>query len=191
MVSLGSFTPSASSIYSFLSVLIWGLIIIAILFPLIVFIRNKIKYRYTGEIWKRRQDNFNDGLPSSNIISGKAGYFKNKNGKTIFRIKYGKMPWQKIETTKLPDPKYMIGEKVYYQQLQKDNLIQAKIEVDWEGTFKLQPIEDDVCFAAQQSIMETNNILKTSKLTPITIGFIVMGLVLVTGIVVFYFLTKA
>jgi len=188
---LGSFIPSVGSIGSFIKVILWGLVLGGGIATAIVLIRNKVKYQYKGEVFKRRQDDFDSGIPQTKHIEGKAGYFK-KKGKTIFRIKYGAMPWQQIELSKLPDPKYMVGNKVYYLQLNKDNLVQAKMNIDWAGTgMSLEPVEDDLKYGAMLDIYEKDRILDTKRLTPLTIGMIIMGLIMVTGIIVFYFLGKA
>jgi len=190
--SISSFAPSINSVGSVINVAIWGLVIGVTISVLVTLIKNKIKYKYVGEVFKRRQSIQGGEEPSSEIYGGKAGYFKNKKTKrTVFRIKYGLMPWHIIELNKLPDPKYMIGNKVYYQQLNKDNFVQAKMDVDWEGKFKLTPVEDDTKSMAMMDIYDKQQVLNTSKLTPITVGFVVMGVILVTGIVVFYFLGKA
>jgi len=187
---LTGFAPNIESFGAFIKIAIWGLVLGISISFIIVSIRNRVKYKYLAEIFKKRQS-INEEEPSSSIYGGKAGYFIDKKTKrTVFRIKYGVMPWQKIQLNKLPDPTYMIGNKVYYQQLNKDNLVQARLDIDWEGEFKLTPVEDDLKTMAMQDIQDKMNILNTSKLTPITIGFIVMGLIIVSGIVVFYFLNK-
>jgi len=187
--NLSSFIPSVGSLGSFIKMLLWGSVIGGGITMIIILIRNKIKYQYRGEIFKRRQDDFSSGIPQTKYIEGKAGYFK-KREKSIFRIKYGMMPWQQIELTKLPDPKYMVGNKVYYLQLNKDNLVQAKMDIDWAGGMSLEPVEDDLKYGAMLDIYEKDRILDTKRMGPLTVGLIVMGLVLVTGIIVFYFLGK-
>ena len=189
MVDVGSFIPSVGSLGSFIKILLWGGIFGIGIAGTIIFIRNKIKYQYFGEIFKRRQEDFSTGIPQTKYVAGKAGYF-NKKGKTIFRIKYGLTPWQQVELSKLPDPKYMVGNKVYYLQLNKDNLVQAKMDIDWSGEMTLEPVEDDLKYGAMLDICEKDRILDTKRLGPITVGMIVMGLILVTGIIVFYFLGK-
>lgn len=171
--------------------LLWGLIIGVTISFLIIVIRNKMKYQYYGLAFRRRQDSL-DNLPQAMIVQGKAGYFKKKGGKTIFRIKYGLAPWKNIETSQLPDPQYMMGNTVILLQVQKDNFTQAKISVNWEGqTFKLEPIDDSLKYDALLEMKEIDNILDTKKLAPVTVGMIVMGLIIVTGIIVYYFLGKA
>jgi len=190
MVNINSLIPSVGSIGSFVKILLWGLLIGGGLGAVIVLIRNKIKYQYAGEVFKRRQDDFDSGIPQTKHIEGKAGYFT-KKGKTIFRVKYGLMPWQQIELSKLPDPKYMVGNKVYYLQLNKDNLVQARMDINWAGTgMSLEPVEDDLKYGAMLDIYEKDKILDTKRLTPLTVGMIIIGLIIVTGIVVFYFLGK-
>lgn len=188
--SLNNLGFSAGMLESFLVVFAWGSLAGAIISAVGILIYRKIKYVYQGEIFKRRQDDLETGVPQSTIVSGIAGYF-NKKGKTIFRIKYGVMPWSKIELTKLPDPKYMIGNKVYYLQLNKDNWVQAKLFIDWNGELKLEPVEDDLKYGAMLDIYEKDRVLEAGKLSPVVVGMMIMGLIIVSGIVVFYFLSKA
>ena len=183
--------PSAGGVSSFLSVIIWGTIVITIVTIIAIIIRNKVKYQYSGVIYKRRQENLQTGLPESVIIEGKAGYFVKKKRKTVFRIKWGKMPWQQVELTKLPDPKYMVGNKVYYVQLNKDNYVQCKAEIDWEGAFKLEPVEDDLKYGAELDMAEKGVILDTKSTWDRAAPFVAMGIFLVVGIIVFYFNSKA
>lgn len=174
---------------SFVKVILWGgamgiLIIIA------KFVMNlKFKYTYRAEIFKKRQDY--DGVPSSLVNWGIAGYFKKRTGKTVFRIKYGIRPSQTIELSKLPDPSHMIGNKVVYLQLNKDNFVQAKVTIDWKGNYKLEPVEDDLKYSAEIDINEKLKILDNTKMKPVIVGMIVMGMIIVAGIIVFYFLSKA
>ncbi len=189
-LSMSSFIPSGSAISSFMEVILWGTLAFMILVVIGVAIRNKIKYAYEAEVYKRRQEDFEDNEPKAVRIQGKAGYFI-KRRKTVFRIKYGMMPWMVIELSKLPDPQYMIGNKVIYFQLQKDNYVQSKIDVDWVGVFKLEPVEDDLKYGAQLDMQEKKAILTTESPWQKYGGPITMGLVLVAGIVALYFQTKA
>jgi len=189
--SLSGIIPTNFSFSSYTSILLWGGIIAIVVGFAAYFIHMKLKYVYFAEVFRRRQDEFGNNLPTASILSGKAGYFTKKGGKNVFKIKYGKAPWQKIELSKLPDPKYMIGNKVVYLQLNKDNLVQAKVGVDWLGEYNLQPVEDDLKYGAQLDITEKSMILEQKKLSSVTVGIIVMGLIIITGIIVFYFLGKA
>ncbi|HUW43377.1 MAG TPA: hypothetical protein VMV95_00220 [Bacillota bacterium] len=189
MVNLQSFIPSGNLIGSFVKVFLWGGGL-AILIGIIAFaVRLKFKYIYRAEVFKRRQDY--DNLPTSSVIYGIAGYFKKRSGKTVFRIRYGIRPTQVIELSKIPDPNYMIGNKVVYMQLNKDNFVQAKVDVDWTGDLKLEPVEDDLKFSAEMDINEKLRVLDSSKIKPVVVGMIIMGLIIVTGVIVFYFLGKA
>lgn len=194
MVDVNSFMPSMPSFGGdFVGSFVKMFIIAAIIGILLVIFKFgmdfKFKYIYRVEIFKRRQDY--DGIPTSVTNSGIAGYFKKKTGKTVFRIRYGLRPSQVIELSKLPDPKYMVGNKVTYLQLNKDNFVQAKVDIDWSGKFKLEPVEDDLKFSAQLDINEKQKILDSTKLKPIVVGMIVLGAILIAGIIVFYFLSKA
>ena len=190
--SLASYIPiNFGSGMDMVKVLLWGLIIGAGLTFIIILIRSKVKYKYYGLVFKRRQENL-DGMPQAMIVQGKAGYFKKKSGKTVFRIKWGFLPWQQMETSQLPDPKYMMGNTVIILQVQKDNFAQAKISVDWEGkTFKLEPIDDSLKFDALLELSEVDRVLETKKMTPMAVGMVIIGLILITGIIVYYFLGKA
>lgn len=187
--SIASFLPSGS-FGSTISVILWGTLVIAIITFGGLAIRNKVKYIYKARVYKRRQEDFQTNIPATKLITGKAGYF-NVLGKTVFRIKYGMMPWQQIELSKLPDPKYMIDNEVTYIQLQKDNYVQARMDVDWEGDFKLEPVEDDLKYGAQLDMEEKRRVLQTESAWQKYGGQITLGLILVGGMVALYFQTKA
>jgi len=184
-----SFNFGGDLIGSFVKVFIFGGIMIFLAIIVKMIISLKFTYIYRAEIFKRRQDY--DGMQTSVVSYGIAGYFKKRSGKTVFRIRYGIRPSQVIELSKLPDPNYMIGNKVTYLQLNKDNFVQAKVKIDWEGKFQLEPVEDDLKFSAQLDIDERNRVLDTQKIKPVVVGMIVMGMIIVAGIIVFYFLSKA
>jgi len=191
LTSISQYVPAIDSGGSILKILIWGLLLGVSIGMIIKVIRDKLKYQYQGEIFKRRQSD-SEGIPSAVNLSGKAGYFKDKKtGRIIFRIKFGLMPWQQVQLNKLPDPKYMIGNKVYYVQLNKDNLVQAKLDVDWNGKFTLNPVEDDLKAMAMMDIKDKESALNVTKMTPLVVGMVVMGLIIMSGIIVFYFLGKA
>ena len=189
-ISFDQFIPTASGFSSFLGIIIVGTIIIALITIGSILIRNKVKYVYVAEIYRRRQEDQDEGVPQAKVVTGKAGYF-NSRGRVVFRVKYGMMPWQQIELTKIPDPKYMVDNKVYYAQLQKDNYVQMKCDIDWAGEFKLKPIEDDLKYGAQLDFLEKSNILKTESSWQKYGGPITLGLILVAGIIAMYFQTKA
>lgn len=194
MVDVNSLIPAVDfgffSLQSFIKMLFWGAIIGGGLGFGIKAIRDKLKYQYFGIIFKRRQS-IEEGMPESRVSFGKAGYFKKKSGKSVFRIKYGAMPWQQVELSKLPDPNFMIDKIVAYEQLNKDNLVQCKIDIDWNGLLKIEPVEDDLKYGAMLDIYEKDRILETKKITPLLIGMTILGVILVAGIIVFYFLSKA
>jgi len=191
LTSISQYVPAIDSWGSIIKILIWGLLLGVSVGMIIKVIRDKLKYQYQGEIFKRRQSD-SEGIPSAVNLSGKAGYFKDKKtGRIIFRIKFGLMPWQQVQLNKLPDPKYMIGNKVYYVQLNKDNLVQAKLDVDWNGKFTLNPVEDDLKAMAMMDIKDKESALSVTKMTPLVVGMAVMGLIIMSGIIVFYFLGKA
>ena len=189
--SISQYIPAVDSWGSIINILVWGLVLGVSIGVIVKVIRDKLKYKYQGEIFKRRQSDV-EGIPDAVNLNGKAGYFKDrKTGRTIFRIKFGAMPWQQVQLNKLPDPKYMIGNKVYYVQLNKDNLVQAKLDVDWNGKFTLNPVEDDLKAMAMMDIKDKESALNVTKMTPLVVGMVVMGLIIMSGIIVFYFLGKA
>ena len=187
--TMGDYVPEFSS--SFFTTLLWGVLLIGGVTFLVIFLRNRLKYQYYGLIFRRRQVGF-DGLPQGHLQQGKAGYFKTRTGKSVFRIKWGMMPWMKVETSQLPDPKFMMGNTVVFLQVQKDNYAQARIDVDWEGRdFKLEPIDDSLKFDALLELSEVDKVLDQKRLSPTVVGMMIIGLILIAGIVVFYFLGKA
>ena len=177
---------------SFMSTIILGALVISIVTVIAIIIRNKVKYTYYGYIYKRRQDDLDTNLQRSQTIQGKAGYF-NKKGKTVFRIKFGAMPWQQVELTKLPDPNFMVGNNVYYIQLNKDNYVQAEMRIDWEGEgrgLKLEPVEDDLKYGAKLDLLEKANILDTKSAFEKMAPMLVLGLIICAGIITMYFIQK-
>lgn len=182
--------PNVGSWDSFFSILIWGVIFIGLITTAAIYGRNKVKYTYRAEVFKRRQEDFDSGIPSSKSIEGKAGYFVVR-GRTVFRIRYGWLPWQQIELTKIPDPKYMVDSKVYYIQLQKDNYVQAKFSIDWEGDFSLKPVEDDLKYGAQLDMMQKDAILNTKTTWEKFGGPIMMSFIFIAGIMAMYFVSKS
>ncbi len=183
---------SAESMSGFITTLIWGAIIIIIVTFIAILIRNKIKYTYYGYVFKKRQDDEFTKIPESKTIKGKAGYFT-KKGKTVFRIKFGMMPWQQIELTKLPDPSFMVDNNVYYLQLNKDNYVQAKMNIDWDGDIRelsLEPVEDDLKYGAKLDLAEKDRILNPKSTFEKVAPFIILGLIIFTGIIVMYFVQK-
>ncbi len=155
-------------------------------------VKNKVKFKYRAEIERRRQTSADGTATSSKRLSGKAGYFR-KGSKMIFKIKYGFFPWNVIDLTKLPDPKYMDSENtVYYLQLNKDSLVQAKKSVDWtNGGIELEPVESDMKYGALLDIHERDVILQQQSAWQKYGGPVLLSLIFVTGIVVFYFIQRA
>lgn len=191
-MDFNSLMPSLSSfsLNSFVSMFLWGSLIGGGIGIGIKLLRDKIKYQYFGIILRRRQS-LEEGIPETKTVWGKAGYFTKRSGKSVFRIKYGVMPWQQVELSKLPDPQHMIDRIVAYEQLNKDNLVQCKIGIDWDGGLNIEPVEDDLKYGAMLDIYDKGKALDTSKITPMVVGMTILGFILVAGIVVFYFLTKA
>lgn len=190
MSFLTSLIPSAGSMASFVKTVMWGTILLTIFTTLAVIIRNKVKYQYYGFVFRRRQEDFQTGLPTSVRLNGKAGYFS-KKGKVVFRIKYGIMWWQQVQLTKLPDPQYMIGNTVFYIQLNKDNYAQAKLNVDWtKKGLSLEPVEDDLKYGAKLDIAEKDSILKTQSRLQQAAPFIILGIILMAGMIILYFIQR-
>lgn len=187
----GSLVPSMNfSMGSLIKMLLWGTIIGGGLGFGIKTLKDKIKYQYFGIILRKRQS-LEKGIPESKVVFGKAGYFTKQSGKTVFRIKYGLMPWQQVELTILPDPEHMIDRMVFYEQLNKDNLVQCRVDIDWDGGLNIKPVTDELKYGAFLEFYEKGKTLETTKLTPVVVGMSILGIILVAGIIVFYFLGKA
>ena len=150
---LGGFSGLVpTSVEQFVSLFVWGFLVLGGLIFGIVFIRNKIKYKYRGEILKRRQDSWQTGQPDSKIITGKAGYFKVR-GISVFRINYGMFPWQSIDIKKLPDPQYMEDNKAYFLQYNVGELVQAKRIVNWNNKeMSIIPVDSTTKDAAKTEL---------------------------------------
>lgn len=185
---------SASSIGTVLTFLLYGAIVLIPLVGVGIWIRNKYKYKYEGEVHKRRERDPVTGEPQSKKLEGPAGYFQDKQGATVFRIKYGWKPWDIIETRELPDPEHMSNDnRAIYLQYDKDNLVQAKKKIDWDvGDVKIKPISDNLKWSAQQDILAQERTLhsgSTLKRRMMELGALV--LIILGGIIVFYFNTQA
>lgn len=192
-MQIGNFIPSSETIDLLLGGVMWMTIIGAVIGAVSYWIRNKLKYKYYGEINKRRQIIEDTGMPTSKHIEGKAGYFNTKKKGRVFRIKYGLMPWHVIELKKKPLPEYMVDNKVYYNQYNEGQLIQAKAKIDWEtDEFKIEPVDDNLSdeilydIERREKVLNVNNVNK-----PMIVGMTVLGLIIVAGIIVFWFLSKA
>lgn len=83
--------------------------------------RTTKNYRYHVRTFMRRE---NDKRPENNYI---AGYFKDKNGVPFFRIKMGRMPWEKKDMYDLPDARYMDDDnRVFYEVINPNVWVQVK-----------------------------------------------------------------
>ena len=175
----------------FIDTAVWSVLVLVILGVVATQIRNQIKYRYRGEIEKRRQFNWQTGNPEAERISGKAGYFK-KKGEPIYRIKYGPMPWQIVDIKKLPDPQWMQGKTAYFLQYNVGELVQARKRIDWaKGSVIIEPVDSTTKAAAKQEMAAYSQILTTSNRWRENAGIIIMGIILISGIIALYFVSKA
>ena len=191
MVELADILPSSDGISSLLKTGLWTLLIVTVMIVVMIMIRQKVIYRYSAEIHLRRQDDDATGLPTSQILSGRAGYI-GKKGMERFRIKYGFMPWQVIDVLELPNTNYMIGNKAYFLQYQKGQLVQAKKTINWKfGEIELEPVSNINTEAIRNEIATWDHVLAHNKLTPQLVLIAGMTILLVAGIIVFYFLSKA
>lgn len=191
--SLGGISQyfGGGSLTSIISTIVWFTIIVAVFAVIIIFVRNRIKYRYYCEVYKRRQFNWQTGNPESEKIQGKAGYFK-QGDLPVFKIQYGLMPWQKVIIKKLPDPRYMQNKTAIYLQYNVGELVQAKKQIDWENSLiTIEPVDSTTKAAAKAEMKEYSNILTVKNKLMENIGIISMGFILVAGIVAYYFISKA
>ena len=182
---------SAAGINQFITMFLWGFGGIAVIALGAKFIRDKIKYRYHGVVQKRRQVDWMTGQPSSKKVEGKAGYFQS-NGRPIFRIKYGWMPWQVIDIKKLPDPNYMQDETAYFLQYNVGEYAQAKMNINWETeTIKIEPVDSTTKAAAKQELSDYSFVFSASNKLKENLGIAIMGFLLIAGIIAYYFVNKA
>ena len=183
---------SSFNLGSYVSTFIWGIVFFFVFLVAIMFARNYFKYRvYSGEVFKRRQNDPITGQPQAQLIEGKAGYFK-KKGRPIFRIKFGMMPWQIIDIMKLPDPGHMVGNKATFYQYNVGEILQAKKILDWnKGLFKIEPVDSTTKSAAKSELRDYTAIFSTQRLLRENAAIGIMGLILVSGIIAMYFVSKA
>ncbi len=192
MVQISDVIPSGGQVTSLLGTFIWGLLLFGIFVVAILMVRNRMVMRYAGEIHLMRQDDWETNAPSSKILKGKAGYIGSKKVGQIFRIKYGPMPWHVIDIKKLPDPRYMVGNTAYFLQYNIGELVQAKKIVNWSTEeITISPVDSTTKAAAKSELMNYNSILNWQRMTPQMMAIASLTIVLVAGIIVFFFLSKA
>lgn len=192
MVNLQNFIPSSGMISLIITGILWLVLAGGGIAGLVMFIRNKLKYKYYGEINKRRYWDDESPFSQTKHIEGKAGYFNSRKNGQVFRIKYGLMPWHIIELKKKPNPEYMLDNKVYYNQYNEHQLIQAKAQIDWDyNGVKISPIDSNLKDEIEYDISSRERVLATSPNKTMIIGMSILGFILVAGIIVIWFMTKA
>lgn len=187
---LGNFA-NPGWVSSLLGVAFWSFIFLAVAIVAGIYVRGLIKYRYYGTVHKRRQDNY-QGIPDSERIQGKAGYFK-MGGLDVYRIKYGMWPWQIVNIKKLPDPRYMTANKreAIFLQYNIGEYVQAKQTINWKkGEIEIEPVDSTTKGAAKQELQAYRSILDSNKFKEY-VGPIMMGLIFIAGIVALYFVQQA
>lgn len=182
--------PSAGNFADLLGMFVWGFLIIVVVGLAVYLARQFIKYRYRGEVHLRRQTDWGSGVPTSKILEGRAAYIR-KKGINIFRIRYGFMPWQLIDIGKLPNPEYMVGNKVYFLQYNVGELVQARKVVDWQTEkIRIEPVDNTTKDAAKRELGAYANILTTQRISPQMLAIATMGFIIMTGIIVLYFVSQ-
>jgi len=182
---------SASSVESLITTFVWSFGAIIIIALIGFFIRDKIKYKYYGEVHKLRQNSWESGAPSSKIVKGKAGYFVSK-GLPVFRIRFGPMPWQLIDIKKLPDPAYMQDSTAFFLQYNVGEYVQSKVIIDYEtDEIKIEPVDSTTKAGAKQDLAAFSRVFETSSRLQENMGIAVMGFVMIGGLIAYYFVNKA
>lgn len=194
MVDVNAFLQ-VDTIVSALQMAFWVFILIFVIGIIWYFARERLVYKYWGEIEKRRSDDWRTGEPTSDIVRGKAGYIKTKQGH-VFKIKWGMMPWQNVTVMKLPNPKYMKGNTAYFIQYDVGELVQAKKNIVWDydtGTAKveIEPVDSNTKAAAKMEIKDYSMVFKVTDRLKENMGIVIMGFILVAGIISIYFVNKA
>ena len=183
--------PSGGSLTNMFSAFIWLLLVLGGVGLVIYLIRQASTYKYRGEIILRRQEDWETALPTGKTLSGKAGYV-NVKGRLVFRIRYGMLPHQVIDILKLPNPKYMAGNTAYFLQYNIGEIVQAKKIINWNtSTINVEPIDNTTKDSAKQELSMYSQILSTTRISPQLVAIATMGFILVTGIIVLYFISKA
>lgn len=105
----------------------WGavaIVVIGILIFSVMKIRDRFIYVFKHETTRLRKDG------RYKKLKGKAGFITRRDGIKYFRIKMGRMPWQKMDLVQHPNLEEMDGDNtVYYIQLGPDILVQARKEL--------------------------------------------------------------
>jgi len=132
------------------------LIIFGFFVCLIIFIRNKYIFKYPVRIFRIRE---NGKVIESNYVGG---YIGRKNSAPFFRIKAGFFPWQVIDLTTTPNPKYLDEQnRVYYKQIDVDTYIQMKRTFVEDKGVTYTPVASDVKYGAILSIQRIKDVLRT------------------------------
>lgn len=170
---------------------IWMFLILVVVAMVIFGIRQAVTYKYRGELTLRRQEDWESSAPTGKTLSGRAGYVSVK-GRKVFRIRYGIMPGQVIDIYKLPDPKYMSGNTAYFLQYNIGEIVQAKKTINWQtDTIEIEPVDNTTKDAAKMELGTYAQIFNSQRVSPQIVAIATMGFILVTGIIVLYFITKA
>lgn len=105
----------------------WIAIIMVVICVLILvgsMIKNKMIFVFRHRTLRLRKDQ------KSKEVIGKAGFITKRNGIKYFRLKLGRMPWQKIDLIDHPNLNEMDGNNtVYYTQLGPEIFLQSKREL--------------------------------------------------------------
>lgn len=187
---------SVGVLTSTLTMAFWVFLGLMVIAGVWVFARERLVYKYWGEVEKRRAVDWRTNIPTSEVVRGKAGYIKTKDGH-VFKIKWGIMPWQNIVIKKLPNPKYMVGNTAYFIQYDVGEIVQAKKVIEWDyldpekGRIIIEPVDSNTKAAAKLDMKEYSMVFKVTDKLKENMGIIIMGFILVAGIISIYFVNKA
>jgi len=163
-----------------------AIVVIALLLVIlvIIIIRDKKVFQYPVRIFRIRE---NGKCLEANY---KGGYIGRKNSAPFFQIKTGKWPWQKINLTTTPNPKYLDEQnRVYYKQIDINTYIQLQRTLGSDIDYS--PVECDVKYAAVLDIHRIRNILKTESTLAKIAPYIALILLFIAAIVGWWMVMNA
>lgn len=155
MSFLSPFTGMFGGLSSTFLYILYLLPVVLIIIAIVVFIRNKMIYRYLVRIFRTRE---NGKVLEANY---KGGYIGRKNSAPFFRIKTGRWWWQYTDLIETPKPEYMDEQnRVYYKQIDVNTYIQLKRNFG-KGEVNYTPVESDVKYGAILSVQRVKEVLRT------------------------------
>lgn len=164
-----------------------AIIVLVFLFLIIIIliIRDKKVFLYPVRIFRVRENN------KCLEVNYKGGYIGRRNSAPFFQIKTGRWPWQRVNLTTTPNPKYLDEQnRVYYKQIDINTYIQLQRTLGLTDV-NYSPVECDVKYAAVLDILRIKSILKTESTLAKVAPYIALILLFIAAIVGWWMVMNA